>query len=152
VADREGGAAVNWIRSIILVVFGLLLLLLAVRRLRRYRLKERYALLFLFLGLPFLVLAVWPAAIDTVASLLGIQYFTVMLLAISAFLILTVFELLTIVSRQDQRISTLAQLVAILQEKQKELEGRLEQSHSPATPKPVVHLQHPVRMREDMKG
>jgi hypothetical protein len=141
----------NWIRSLILITFGLMLLLLAVRRLRRYRLKERYALLFLFLGLPFLVLAVWPAAIDSVADALHIQYFTVMLLAISAFLILTVFELLTIVSRQDQRISTLAQLVAILQEKQKELEARANQPDRPASQKPAVYIQRPVRLREEIK-
>lgn len=140
----------NWIRSFILIVFGLILLLLAVRRLRRYRLKERYALLFLFLGLPFLVLAIWPAAIDSVADALHIQYFTVMLLAISAFLILTVFELLTIVSRQDQRISTLAQLVAILQEKQKDLETRLHEPETPAVKKPVVYIQRPVRIREEI--
>jgi hypothetical protein len=141
----------NWVRSLILVAFGLMLLLLAVRRLRQYRLKERYALLFLFLGLPFLILAVWPAGIDSVANVLHIQYFTVMLLAISAFLILTVFELLTIVSRQDQRISTLAQLVAILQEKQKELETRLNQPERPAAQKPVVYIQRPVRIREEMQ-
>jgi hypothetical protein len=142
----------NWVRSLILVAFGLMLLLLAVRRLRHYRLKERYALLFLFLGLPFLILAVWPAAIDSVAHLLRIQYFTVMLLAISAFLILTVFELLTIASRQDQRISTLAQMVAILQEKQKELETRLnQQSERPSTQKPVVYIQRPVRIREEIQ-
>jgi hypothetical protein len=142
----------NWVRSLILVAFGLMLLLLAFRRLRHYRLKERYALLFLFLGLPFLILAVWPAAIDSVARLLRIQYFTVMLLAISAFLILTVFELLTIVSRQDQRISTLAQMVAILQEKQKELETRInQQSERPSTQKPVVYIQRPVRVREEVQ-
>lgn len=113
------------VRSLILVAFGGLLLLMAVRRLRRYQLKERYTLLFLFLGIPFLVLAVWPGGVEWLARLLGMAYYTAMLLCVSAFLILTVFELLTIVSQQDRRISTLAQGVAILMEKQKELEGRV---------------------------
>jgi hypothetical protein len=113
------------VRSLILVAFGGLLLLMAVRRLRRYQLKERYTLLFLFLGVPFLVLAVWPGGVEWLARLLGMAYYTAMLLCVSAFLILTVFELLTIVSQQDRRISTLAQGVAILMEKQKELEGRM---------------------------
>lgn len=53
------------IRSLILVIFGGSLLLLAVRRLKQFKLKERYTLLFLMLGLPFLVLAVWPRGSNT---------------------------------------------------------------------------------------
>jgi hypothetical protein len=100
------------------VAFGGSLLLLAVRRLRRYRLKERYALLFLVLGLPFLLLAFRPTAVGWVAAHLDIQYNTLSLIGVSVFLFLIVFELLTIVSVQDQKINALTQLVAILMEKQ----------------------------------
>ena len=93
--------------------------MLAVRRLRQYKLRERYALVFLLLGLPFAVLAAWPNAIGYLADLLDIHYQTVTLLCVTGFLTVMVFELLTIVSLQDQKISTLAQLVGILMEKQK---------------------------------
>ena len=53
------------------------------------------------------------------AQKLGIQYPTLALICVSVFLFLVVFELLTIVSVQDQKINGLAQLVAILMEKQK---------------------------------
>jgi hypothetical protein len=102
---------------IILVVFGLAILTVAVRRLRSYRLKERHMLLFTFTGLPFLVLAIWPKAVGWLAEKLSIQYPTVSVLCLTAFLILMVFELLTIVSLQDRRISTLAQIVGIMMEK-----------------------------------
>lgn len=104
-------------RRLILLFFGLGVLFIAVRRLRVYRLKERHALLFLMTGLPFLVLAVWQDAIGWLATRLGIAYQTVSLMCVSAFLILMVFELLTIVSLQDRRISTLAQIVGIMMEK-----------------------------------
>ncbi len=97
--------------------FGLCVLYLAVRRLRVYQLKERYTLLFFFTGSPFLVLAVWPSMIGWVADGLKIQYVTVALLCVAAFLILMVFELLTIVSLQDRKIATLAQIVGIMMEK-----------------------------------
>jgi len=42
-----------------------------------------------------------------------------MLFGVSVFLILIVFELLTIVSVQDRKITTLAQMVGILMEHQK---------------------------------
>ena len=113
----------NLIRSLILISFGGLLLMLTVRRLSQYKLKERYALIFLFTGLPFLVLAFLPDSMGKVAEWIHIDYRTLMLLCISAFLLLMVFELLSIVSQQDRKITTLAQMVGILMEKQqKELQ------------------------------
>jgi hypothetical protein len=119
------------IRSLILVVFGGSLLLLAVRRLRQFRLKERFVLLFLLLGLPFLVLAVWPSALEILSKTIRIAEGTVMLLGVSVFLILIVFELLTIVSAQDRKITTLAQMVGILMEQQK----LVDRTHHGITPK-----------------
>ena len=109
----------NILQNIFLATFGGLLLLLTIRRLRTYRLKERYALLFLLIGLPFVGLAFWPDGVGWMAKLLGIQYNTLALICVSVFLFLIVFELLTIVSVQDQKITALAQLVAILMEKEK---------------------------------
>ncbi len=106
-------------RSTILLIFGGTLLVLAVRRLRQFKLKERYSLIFLVLGLPFLVLSIWPKGVEHLARVTGIEQGTVMLLCVSVFLILMVFELLTIVSVQDRRITTLAQMVGILMEQQK---------------------------------
>lgn len=114
------------------------LFLLAVLRLRRYRLKERYALVFLLLGMPFLFLAAAPNGVAQVARLLDIDYRTVALLCVTIFFLLTVFELLTIVSTQDQKITTLAQLVGILMEKQKlsEPEHRPEAMDAPRSSAP----------------
>jgi len=111
-------SAGNIIRSLILVIFGGTLCLLAVRRLKQFKLKERYALLFLLLGLPFLVLAVWPKGVEILATATGIEHTTVELLCVAIFVILMIFELLTIVSVQDQKITTLAQMVGILMEHQ----------------------------------
>ena len=107
------------IKSLILLTLGGSLFTLAVRRLRQYKLRERYALVFLLLGLPFAVLAAWPNAIGYLADRLHIHYQTVTLLCVAGFLTVMVFELLTIVSLQDQKITALAQYVGILMEKQK---------------------------------
>jgi hypothetical protein len=116
------------IARIILVCFGMTILILAVRRMRSYRLKERHMLLFTLTGLPFLVLAIWPFGVDWVGRRLGIDYHTVSVLCIAAFLILMVFELLTIVSLQDRKIATLAQIVGILMEKHGISDRPLEQN------------------------
>ena len=117
------------LKSLILLALGGSLFTLAVRRLRQYKLRERYALVFLLLGLPFAVLAAWPNAIGYLADLLDIHYQTVTLLCVTGFLTVMVFELLTIVSLQDQKITTLAQCVGILMEKQK----LAEPEHTPGT-------------------
>ena len=107
------------LKSLILLILGGSLFTLAVLRLRQYKLKERYALVFLLLGLPFALLAAWPNAVGYFADLLDMDYRTVTLLCVAGFLTVMVFELLTIVSLQDQKITTLAQCVGILMEKQK---------------------------------
>ena len=112
------------------MAFGGILLVLAVRRLRTYRLRERYALVFALLGLPFIALAYWPDAVGWIAHRLNIQYNTLALIGVSCFLILAVFELLSIVSVQEQKITALAQLVGILMEKQ----NLVEKEHRPAGP------------------
>jgi hypothetical protein len=121
------------IRSLILVIFGGSLLLLAVRRLKQFKLKERFALLFMALGLPFLVLAIWPNGVEFLARISGMEQKTVMLLSVSIFLILVVLQLLTIVSEQDQKITTLAQMVGILMEHQR-LVDRQQHEAWPARP------------------
>src|SRR5947209_189708 len=110
------------ILKLILLLIGTSLLLLAIRRLRHYKLKERYTLVFVLIGTPFLVLALWPAGLGRVAAVLQIQYHTVALLCVTAFFLLIILELLTIVSQQDRKITTLAQMVGILMSRQNELE------------------------------
>jgi hypothetical protein len=132
-------------RSLFLVGFGGILLTLAVRRLRTYKLKERYALLGVLIGLPFVGLAFWQNGIGWIAQRLGIQYTTLALICVSVFLFLIVFELLTIVSVQDQKITALAQLVGILMEKHKlaDPEHRPQEDgdeHEPRREKKGTHI------------
>ena len=102
------------LKSAILIIFGLTVFLVAARRLRQYRLKERYALLMMLVGAPFLILAVWQNAVGVIAEMLGIQYTTFSLLCVTAFLFVMIFELLTIVSILDRKVNTLSQMVGLL--------------------------------------
>ena len=110
------------IRSLILVLYGGTLLFLALRSLRAQRLKERYVVVLVLTGLPFLLLAVWPNAISRLADLMGMPYHTVLILLVTGFLIVELFELLSIISIQERRIASLAQMVGILMEKHRATE------------------------------
>ena len=109
-------------KAVLLLTVGVLFMVLALHSLRRQHLKERYAILFVFVGLPFLVLAVWQDGAGRLAQLLGIDYRTVQVIGLGVFCLLMIFKLLSIVSIQDRRIAELAQLVGILMEKQKRTE------------------------------
>ncbi len=103
--------------TLILLAIGTMLLLMAIRSLRAQRLKERHALLFVAVGVPFLALAIWPDAIGWMAARLGIEYQTVLLLAVTTFFLVVNFNLLSIVSVQERRIVCLAQMVAVMAQK-----------------------------------
>ena len=106
------------LRNLIVLALGATILLMAIRSLRAGRLKERYALIFVLTGLPFLVLALWRDGVGYIAQWLDIDYRTLALLGVTTFFMLMIFKLLSIVSVQERRITTLAQNMSILMQKQ----------------------------------
>ena len=105
-------------RTGILLLVAAVLLLLTLHSLRAQRLKERYVLLFLLTGLPFLILAFWPDGVVFLERALEIEKATLLVLCVAVYFLLTTFSLLSIVSVQERRIATLGQLVGILMERQ----------------------------------
>jgi hypothetical protein len=106
------------LRNLIVLALGATILLMAIRSLRAGRLKERYALIFVLTGLPFLVLALWRDGVGYIAQWLDIDYRTLALIGVTTFFMLMIFKLLSIVSVQERRITTLAQNMSILMQKQ----------------------------------
>jgi hypothetical protein len=90
-----------------------------VRSLRNQRLKERYAILMFFTGLPFLALAFWPDGIVWLAEMLDIEKPATMVLCLGVFVLLMVFKLLSIASVQERRIQDLSQTLGILMAEQR---------------------------------
>jgi hypothetical protein len=106
------------------VTGGLILLILEL--VRRKRLMERYALLWLFSALVLLVLAAWKGLLTTIALTLGIHYPPSLLFA-AAFaveLLLLLHFSLAVSSLSDQN-KILAQRVGLLQHRVEEQERRL---------------------------
>ena len=131
------------IRSVILLVVGILFVLMALRSLRAQRLKEQYALLYVFVGLPFLVLAVWPDAIMLASRWLAIEKPTVLVLAMGGFLLIIMFKLTSVISVQDRRVNSLTQLLAIL------MQERDQRTGLASPPEPTENKD--ARHREDVE-
>ena len=114
--------------SILAAAASLLLILVVLELIRSRRLRERYALLWLFTGAVMLVLSLWRDGVDTLAGLVGIHYPPSALFALGSLLILVVLlHYSTVLSRLSDENIALAQRLALLEEElRKHREGEHE--------------------------
>ena len=82
---------------------------------RQKKLKEAYAILWLFTGLIMLLLSVWTDCLRLISDLIGIYYppATLFLFLLGG-IILILFQYSLLLSKNQERISRLAQEIAIL--------------------------------------
>lgn len=107
-------------RNFIVLLIAMVIFLLTVRSLRAGRLKERYALLFVFLGLPFLVLAVWRDAMGLFAQWLNVDYRTLAILMVTTFVVIMNLKMLSLLSVQERKINELAQRLGVMTERKRD--------------------------------
>lgn len=104
------------------LVVGLVIFVSAVRLVQRRTLREKYAIMWMLVGVGQLVLAILPGALDATAGLLGVADPPNLLAFLSVIFLLGVTAQLTLESSQlADRTRTLAEEVAILRRKVEEL-------------------------------
>lgn len=102
------------------VVFAFILWLL-----RRGVLKEKYAVLWLFVSVVAAVLAIVPGAARWVATAVGVEIPANLLFFVTiVLLVLVSVQLSYELSRQDAKIRRLAEESALIEERLRRLEGR----------------------------
>jgi len=108
--------------SIIGVVFffGIIIFFL-----RKDALSLKYTLLWLISGIIMLVVSIFPSILVFISKIFGFQVasnalFTLML----GFFLMILLSLTSIVSRQTDRIKTLAQTIALLEKRVREMEEK----------------------------
>jgi hypothetical protein len=93
---------------------------------RRRRLMERYALLWLFSTIVLLGLAVWKQLLERVATAIGIFYAPSALFVVAfGFILVMLLHFSLVISRLSDQTKVLAQRVGLLQQRLDELEGRV---------------------------
>ena len=103
----------------------LLLLLLVLELVRRRRLLERYALVWMAVTGLLIVLALWEGLLTSVASVIGISYPPSELFLIAfGFVILLLLHFSVAVSRLTDQSKVLAQQLALLDERVRRQEER----------------------------
>jgi hypothetical protein len=103
-------------QRVIAIVISSCLLLLILELVRRKRLMERYALLWLFSSLLLLVLSVWSGLLNDLASVLGVSYPPSALFAVAFVVILVLLVHFSLaVSRLSDQNKVLAQRIGLMQ-------------------------------------
>ena len=111
------------------IVFAILVFILEM--LRKRRLREKYAVLWIVIGLALLLLAAFPQLLFWAAALLGVQVPSNLLFAMALLLLMTVCLHLSFEqSQSEDELRVLAEEVAILKTKVRELEEGAETSGS----------------------
>jgi hypothetical protein len=102
------------------------LLIVVLELVRRRRLLERYALVWMASALILLALAAWEGLLTTVAHAIGVLYPPTALFVIAfAFVLVLLLHFSTSVSRLTDQSKVLAQRLALMEQRQRELEKRL---------------------------
>lgn len=109
---------------IFMAVVSLFLLFITLEALRRNRLKERYALLWIGTGLVLLVFGIQPDVIGWLVSVTGMHYTTAIMLVVFGFLLLIAFHVSLVLSTQEDDRREFAQRLALLQKRIEDLENR----------------------------
>lgn len=126
----------------LLAIFGSGVLLLVVLELvRRRRLLERYALLWLLSGIVLLILSSFRGLLEDAADLIGISYPPSALFFIAfGFVLLLLLHFSVAVSRLADQSKVLAQRLALLEKRVRDVESGAELGASEAS----AHTHQPV--------
>jgi hypothetical protein len=103
--------------SIAGVIASVLLVLVVLELIRKRRLRERYALLWLATGIVLLVLSAWRSGLNTIADWVGVTgYPPAVLFAVATlFILLVLLDYSTVISKLADQNSILAQRLALLE-------------------------------------
>jgi hypothetical protein len=104
--------------QIVIVAVSVMLLVTVLELVRRRRLLERYALLWLFSSIVLVGLAVWRGALDKIAEQLGVAYPPNALFIVAfGFVLWLLLHFSVAVSRLSDQTKLLAQRLALLDER-----------------------------------
>jgi len=108
--------------SIVAAIASVGLLLVVLDLIRRRKLRERYALLWLATGVVLLVLSLWRSGLNTIADWVGVTgYPPAVLFAIAVlFILLVLLDYSTVISRLSDQNTVLAQRIGLLEQRLRE--------------------------------
>lgn len=123
--------------QLVAIIGAATLLLVVLEMVRRRRLMERYALLWLLSAVVLLALGIWSGALAKISHAIGVIYPPNALFFIGiGFILLLLLHFSSAVSRLSDQSETLAQRQALLDERLRRQEGLTDDPQSENTVEP----------------
>jgi hypothetical protein len=111
--------------QLVAILASVVVLLAVLEMVRRRRLMERYALLWLFSAVVLLALASAPGVLSRISGVIGIKYPpTALFIVAFGFVLLLLLHFSAAVSRLSDQSKVLAQRMALLEERVRRREGQ----------------------------
>jgi len=109
-------------RRLVPLAMALLIIVITVEMIRRRKLREEYAMLWLGASATLLVFAIFPELLIWLSRELNVNYLTLVVLALFTFLAVIVMHFAVVISKQTEEIRQLAQQLALMNQKLEEKE------------------------------
>lgn len=118
--------------TVVAILFVAAVVIFVIEMLRRQKIREKYAVLWIVIGIATLILAAFPDLLTWAARIVGVQIPSNLLFAIALILLLGVtLHLSREVSASEDEIRALAEEIAILRADLRDVQSQL-----PADPEP----------------
>ncbi len=108
--------------QIIITVISLSFLFFVIELIRRNRLREQYALLWILTGITIVAISVWPQLLSWLSYLTGMYYLSIIIVVSFIFLLTIVLHYSVVISSFSEKIIKLSQQISILNYKLEKLE------------------------------
>ena len=139
--------------QVVAILGAVALLLIVLEMVRRRRLMERYALLWLFSAVVILGLAVWQEALNVLARQMGIISAPNALFFVAvAFILLLLLHFSAAMSRLADQSKVLAQRQALLEERLRQTEVERAQLPRGPSPEELEPIERAVLLRRGGSG
>jgi len=121
-------AGMEWQARLFFVALGIAVLLVVINLVRTKKVKEEYALLWLFMAATLVIAPLLIDAIDWVSFRIGISYPPAFMIVLALICFVLIFFQITVtISRFSDQIKTLTQELGLARKRIKELEERLDE-------------------------
>jgi hypothetical protein len=114
----------TWLQRTIPATVALIIVLLTLELVRRRKLREEYAMLWLAASAVLVVFAMFPKLLWIISNWLGVYYLTTLVILSFGFLSLVVVHFAVVISRMSESARQTAQRVALLEQKIEQLSNR----------------------------
>ena len=124
-----------WRARIFFMLLGIAVLVFVINSVRKKRLKEEYALLWLFMAAVLVIAPLFIDIIDVVSFAIGIDYPPALIIVLTLVcFVLIFFQISVTISRFSDQIKSLAQELALTRKRLEDLEQAVESERTTENP------------------